>query len=290
LSRSFYASKNTNTLPLGIALALILDIPFLAMFIVIWGEKPDTMALLVLMVPLTISGFLIYISFNAQRMTYKLGEKDLYIDFPASPLRLRYEEVRDAKKVETSLKFRVFGGSWPGAHWGLFTTSNLGNVQVYTTKHVGNFILLELSDSSRVLLSPNETDEFLERIKEKLVNVVPKSEKPKPQRKDYFITLTQVAIITIAWVGLIAYIVYIYPGLPEVIPVHFDLNGIPNRWGNKNELFLLAGVAAIFPLMNAVFAFKFGKFNKGLTTFLSFVFLLTLGLFFYAVNQMVQAV
>jgi hypothetical protein len=78
--------------------------------------------------------------------------------------------------------------------------------------------------------------------------------------------------------------------LPDVIPVHFGLNGVPNRWGSKNELILLAGIATIFPVMNAVFNFKFGKYNKELTTFLSFVFLLAIGLFVIVVNQMVNAV
>ena len=290
MSRSFSASKIRNTLPIGIALALILDIPFVAMLIMIWGEKPDALALLIFLLPLTISGFLIYISYIAQRMMYTLGEKDLYVDFPASPLRLRYEEIKEVRKLETSLKFRMFGGSWPGVYWGIFTTSNIGSVQVYATRHVGSFILVDVIDGSRVLLSPEEADEFLEAIREKLITVVPLSEGFKPPRQSHHFALAKVVIVTLAWVSLIAYIGYIYPGLPDVIPVHFGLNGVPNRWGSKNELFLLAGIAAIFPAMNAVFTFKFGKYNKELTTFLSFVFLLAIGLFVLVVNQMVKAV
>lgn len=275
---------------MGIALALVLDIPFVAILISIWGAKPDALALLVFLIPVTISGFLIYTSVLARKMTYVLREEDLYVDFPVSPLRLRYEEVKGAEKVETSLRFRLFGGSWPGVHWGTFTTSNVGNVQVYATRYKGTFILLEVSDGSRVLLSPEEPDSFLKALREKTGAVSPELSGFQSSRRDRRFALGQFAIVTLAWVALIFYISSIYPGLPDVIPVHFGLNGVPNRWGNKNELFLLAGVATIFPLMNAVSAFKFGRYNRGLSAFLGVVFLLTIGLFALVVNQMVQAI
>ena len=93
----------------------------------------------------------------------------------------------------------------------------------------------------------------------------------------------------IAAIGLVAYIASVYPELPDVIPVHFGLNRVPNRWGGKVELLWFAGVAALFPALNAVFALKFGKYNKGVTAFFGFVFVLALGLFALIAHMMVQA-
>ncbi len=33
-----------------------------------------------------------------------------------------------------------------------------------------------------------------------------------------------------------------YAGLPDRIPVHFGLNGAPDRWGAKSEIFIVVGV------------------------------------------------
>ncbi len=37
--------------------------------------------------------------------------------------------------------------------------------------------------------------------------------------------------------------------LPEQIPVHFDLNGVPNRIGNRMELLLIPGIGILFYLL-----------------------------------------
>ena len=47
--------------------------------------------------------------------------------------------------------------------------------------------------------------------------------------------------------GLLALITYTvlsaYPALPDRIPVHFGLSGVPDRWGSKSELFLFVGIS-----------------------------------------------
>jgi hypothetical protein len=34
--------------------------------------------------------------------------------------------------------------------------------------------------------------------------------------------------------------------LPPVIPTHFGLNGLPNRWGSRNEVWWIAGFVVLF--------------------------------------------
>jgi uncharacterized membrane protein len=90
----------------------------------------------------------------------------------------------------------------------------------------------------------------------------------------------QVLTVAAAFVGFLAYVLWIYPSLPEIIPVHFDINWNPNRWGHKSELFIVAGIAAVFPIINTVLTLKFGRYGKGLMIFLGVMFIFIIALCF----------
>jgi len=53
--------------------------------------------------------------------------------------------------------------------------------------------------------------------------------------------LMDIAAIVI-WLLPVAYIVYIYPSLPASVPVHFDINGTPDRYGSKGEFLTVEGI------------------------------------------------
>ncbi len=40
----------------------------------------------------------------------------------------------------------------------------------------------------------------------------------------------------------LVYALYLYRGLPDIIPIHFDANGLANDFGSKNYIFLGAGL------------------------------------------------
>jgi hypothetical protein len=270
-------------------IALLIDVPFLLILLLFSGE-PKQVSFLIMILPLAISGLIVYASYSAGKMEYVLMEDELRISFPLSPLRIRYDKIRYAGKVETSLRFRLFGGSLPGAHWGIFTTSNLGKAQVYATIYKGEFVLLELMDGAKILISPREPDVLLKELRKKTNNTAPSLTTVVEAHLDRRQTYAQVAMVAIAWLAFVYYVASIYPELPEIIPVHFGLNGVPNRYGSKVELLTLVAVSALFPTLNTVFAVKFGKYTKGLTVFLSVVFLLAIGLFALVVNQILQAI
>ena len=289
MSQHFQAEDSKKSLKWAVLLALLIDVPFLLVLLLSSGE-PEPILLLIMSIPLAISALIIYSSYSAGRMEYVLDEAELRISFPLSPLKINYTKIRGAARVETSLRFRLFGGSLPGAHWGTFTTSNLGNAQVYATRYKGEFTLLELSDGKKILISPRELDAFLEALRKKVAFVTPTLTKVQEPHLDSRLAYTQIITVLIAWLALVYYVASIYPGLPEIIPVHFGLNGVPNRYGNKMEMIILVIVAALFPTLNTIFVVKFRKYNKRLTLFLSVVFLLTVCLFGFIVNQILQAI
>jgi hypothetical protein len=71
----------------------------------------------------------------------------------------------------------------------------------------------------------------------------------------------------------------IYPGLPPVIPVHWEFNGAPDRYGGKVEVLWLLGVSVVVPVMNDALCLKFGKYYRGLMVILGAAFILTIAVF-----------
>lgn len=59
----------------------------------------------------------------------------------------------------------------------------------------------------------------------------------------------------------LAYAIYVYPSLPESIPVHFGLNGEPDRYGGKNNIFM-GGLMALIILIIMELAFRFDPKKK----------------------------
>jgi len=180
---------------------------------------------------------------------------------------------------ETGLLVRLFGASWPGLHWGLFNAKDVGKIWVYSTKITGEFVVIELIDGNKIAFSPENTKKLYGALNNqrkkfgtsKMANSIYQSKR---------LVYLQVVSVVTAFLLCLGYLFWIYPTLPEIIPVHFDINMIPNGWGHKSELFLIAGIAAIFPIINSILVLKFGKYAKILTTFLGIIFISLMVLFF----------
>jgi uncharacterized membrane protein len=61
------------------------------------------------------------------------------------------------------------------------------------------------------------------------------------------------AAAIVIWLLPVAYLLYIYPSLPVSVPVHFGINGDPDRYGSKGEFlftfFILSGMSAFMYLL-----------------------------------------
>ena len=180
-----------------------------------------------------------------------------------------------------TLILRIFGGSWPGLHWGLFQTKDVGRVYAYSTKARGDFVLINLVDDTKIAITPESPESFIREVngyKDSFAKVDQKVAKLFAASKK--IVFAQVLIVASVYIFLLGYFFSIYPVLPEIIPVNFDINWNPNRWAHKSELFLMMGIASIFPIINTFLVMKFGKYGKGFTIFLGVIFTLVMILFF----------
>lgn len=278
LERVFRPSQTKSGLVWGIILLLVIDVPFF--FLLFLSFQGFTMLFAILMVVLLlVDALILSLSFLGKRMSFLIRESAFFVNFGFSKRKIPYSAIRDVKVSSTALLFRLFGASWPGLHWGLYTTKDVGKVWAYSTKMSGEFVLIELVDGNKIVVSAENPQQLYSELNGQrdrfgtstAVEALVSSKK---------LVYLQVASVVGAFFVFLGYLLWIYPSLPEIIPVHFDLNMVPNRWGHKSELFIIAGIAAIFPIINSIFVLKFGKYGKTLTIFLGIIFILLMALFF----------
>jgi hypothetical protein len=251
------------------------------LFFFLGSRGPTFFYVIIGSILLLINGLILSLPFLGKRMSYKLGVDNFTVNFGFSKRRIPYSSINKVWLSQTTLLLRLFGASWPGLHWGLYRVKDIGSVWVYSTKMRGDFVLLDLVNGKKIAISPEDPETFLNEIntkKDRFGTASPSGiEKYEPSKRTVYI---QVIAVASAFLVFLGYLLWIYPSLPEIIPMHFDFNWNPDRWAHKSELFIVAGVAAIFPVINTVLALKFGRYGKELLIFLGGVFILVIALFF----------
>ena len=280
LGKTFRPIKTRNTLVWGLIFIAIIDIPLF--FLLFLSSQESTVFFIFTgIIFLLVDGLILSLSFFGSKMTYKLGENEFTVDLGLSKRVIHYASISKVMLSHTALQLRLFGASWPGLHWGLYTTKDVGKVWAYSTKMKGDFVLINLLNGKKIVISPEDPEKFVNEInswKNKFGTANQSEvESFEISKKAVYFQVFAVAAVFIVFMG---YLLWIYPSLPEIIPVHFDINWNINRWAHKSELFILAGVAAIFPILNAVLTIKFGRYGKELTIFLGVIFISVITLFF----------
>ncbi len=264
----------------GLVLLAIIDAPLLLFFFL--GFQGPTFSLVILAVILIlVDGLVLSLGFLGKRMSYNLGDDEFTVNFGLSKRRIPYSTIRNVQLSQTTLLFRLFGASWPGLHWGLYSAKGVGRVWVYSTRMSGDFVLIEQVNGKKIAVSPENPESFLNEINAQKSRFATSSpSEVKTFEASTRVVYLQVVTVAAAFFVFLGYLLWIYPSLPEIIPVHFDFNWNPNRWAHKSELFIIAGVAAIFPAINTIVALKFGKYGKELVIFLGIIFISVIALFF----------
>jgi hypothetical protein len=278
LEKVFKPSQGKSGLVWGIILLLVIDIPFF--FLLFLSFQGLTIMFVILtVVLLLVDALILSLSLLGKRMKFIIEKNSFFVNFGFSKRKIPYSVIRDVRASSTALVFRVFGASWPGLHWGLYTTKDVGKVWAYSTKMSGEFVLIELVDGNKILVSPENPQQLYAELNGQRgrFGTATAVEAMVSSKKLVYLQVASVAGTFFVFLG---YLLWIYPTLPETIAVHFDLNMVPNRWGHKSELFIIAGIAAIFPIINSIFVLKFGKYGKTLTIFLGVIFIILMALFF----------
>lgn len=264
----------------GLVLSAILTAPFVILLVLMRRGPSQFFFFFILLFSLVI-GLLLIFTISGSRLSYEVREEELRIDFGIRKIRIPYRLMKDAQLTSLTLIFRIFGGGWPGLYWGLFRAKDAGNIQVYSTRWRGEFVVISTLDGRRIAISPAEPEKFLADIisKKAEFGTASQSEVKKSQITAIRIVHGQVLTVALAYVFFLAYFLTVYQTLPQIVPIHFDINWVPNRWADKSELLIIAALSAIFPLLNTVLVVKYGRYSKDLVLFLGVVFILIIALF-----------
>ena len=235
--------------------------------------------------------FMGYIIYSGVNMKYIIGDDKLILKIGFHEQRIPYSYIKEIRLENLSLiRLRIFGASWPGFLWGLFTIAGVGAAHLYCTRWRGDFVLIELRDGKKIGITPEKQIQFIDEVRKKAKVFSRARMKEAFKLKTHNrLVYSQVVLVIAAYVVLAAYFFSVYPMLPDTIPVHFDIYGNPNRWASKSELFLMLLLAAIFPVLNTFLTLKFGKHEKIIAFFLGITFILIITVFFGAIDCIVRA-
>lgn len=283
MSRTFKASYSKNATVWGLVLSIVISAPFFTI-LALGRYGPLLFNVVMASILAVVPALLLYMTWSGRRMSYELRDDEFRVNFGPMKFGIPYSFIRDVKTSKLTLILRLFGGSWPGLHWGLFK-ADIGRVYAYSTKRSGDIVLMNLIYGRTVAISPEKPKKFVDEIntKKHLFGTASPSDIGlfETSRKTIYV---QIIAVIVSYLIFLGYFFSVYPSLPEVIPVHFDINWNPNRWAHKSELFIMAGIAAMFPLINTVLTLKFGKYGKSLMVFLGAIFVLVITLFLVIVN------
>lgn len=289
-SKAFPAHQSSTSKYFSLIFVLIIAVPIsIILYLTLDGPLIFSAIMFTVLVGLLV--LLVYLAVAGGTARYEVSSQALRVNFGLIKKTVPYKRIVKAEVVDMNITLRLFGASLPGVHLGLFRTS-IGNVHAYATKISGAFLVLTLVDGQKIALSPDEPQRLLEAIEQKRSFFGSQNPKEiaKNEKAVSRIVYLQVLAVTAVYLVYLGYFLSVYLSLPQIVPLHFGFDGVPNRFGDKTELLWIAGIAGIFPVINAVLSLKFGKYERGFVILLGAIFIAVIVTFFAVTHYTISMV
>ncbi|MGD6850690.1 MAG: PH domain-containing protein [Candidatus Bathyarchaeia archaeon] len=283
----FPAHHSATSKYYGLIFLLIIAVP-IGIILYLTLEGPLIYSVFMFGILLGVLALLSYFVVAGGNTRYELSAKALRVNFGLLRKTVDYTRIDKVEVVNLGLSLRLFGASLPGFHWGLFRTS-VGSLHVYATKISGDFVVLTLADGEKLALSPQNPQRLLEALEQNRSLFGRQNPREIESREEALkrILYLQVIAVTAAYLAVLCYFLWVYVSLPQIVPLHFGFDGVPNRFGDKSELLWLAGILVALPVINAVLTLKFGKHERGFVLLLGAIFIVVTAVFFYVIQNIV---
>ena len=263
MTKVYYPAKRTGFI-WGILLLILIAAPLITILVILGKAHADnSMLSIILIIFLLLIALFLYFLYALKTMCYQIEADAIKLKWGAVSYTIPMTAISEVRKVQGPLiGFRTFGGSWPGYHFGLFRFRDYGQIEVYSTRLTGDLVLLRTA-AKTYLISPENVDGFLAVLHEKVelapLQLVSREVTGFSQSISFF--RDPIAIILVAAnIALLAavfiYLARLVPTLPEKIPAHWDLAGNINRYGNREELYMLPAVGALTAALPLVMGFS----------------------------------
>jgi hypothetical protein len=167
---------------------------------------------------------------------------------------------RLAPGVELAPGTRLRGFMWPGYYIGSGHDSEKGPVLCYATRPRAEQLLV-VTPTLTYAISPRDPAAFeLEyELRSRLGPTVALTQGTSlariarlPLWRDRWLWVL-LGLMALANVLLFGYVFWQYPYLPELLPLHFGIQGQVDRIGERNELFLLPIIGLVVSVVNVLF-------------------------------------
>jgi hypothetical protein len=251
----------------GLALGLGTFIVLLGLdvgFVLVLGNNPLSLAgflsLVLLLVSLPVMAVVGYRSYALLRSRYVLSRNAVLVEWGSRrivlPMRL-LDEVRAGADVPADLRPR--GLTWPGNLFGTGVVDGLGEVEFLAAAEKPGLVLLRHAEAW-LAISPADPQAFLSalasaRAEGTQEEVEPESIIPVLQRSVLLHDRLALALMAAGVAGavlLLGYLALISPQLPAQIALHFDAQGLPDRFGPSAGLLILPAIAGLTWLVNTL--------------------------------------
>jgi len=252
----------TTGLALGLSALLVLlavDAALLAVLRANPLAPAGFLSLLLLVGSLPVVVWLLYRGYGLLRSRYVLSRNAIVVEWGdrriVLPMAL-LDEVRAGAEVEAPL-LRPRGLPWPGSTVGTATIAGLGEVEFLAATAKPGLVLLRHAESW-LAISPANPTAFLDtlqalRAEGPEVTIEPESVIPAVQR--WAVLHDRLALALIGAGGLsvlllLGYLALVAGQLPPEIALHFDGQGVPDRFGPPTGLLILPAIAGLTWLVN----------------------------------------
>jgi hypothetical protein len=154
------------------------------------------------------------------------------------------------------------GPLWPGMRVGYGEMEDVGATLFFATTATSKQVVLT-TPALAYALSPADQPAFLDTLRHRL-SMGPTQSVEQASQQPVFLTwgfwsdrlgfalLTSAVVLLIALFG---YIALRYPTLADLQPLHFDVGGLPDRWGTQAQVFTLPFIGLLALIANAGLGF-----------------------------------
>lgn len=268
----FYPPRRQG-LTIGLALLgllLALDGVWLGLLIRLPDRRLSLLWGLLLLASLPVLAFIVSSLIGLARLAYILSREALIIRWGFSTITLPLSEIQDVLTTEDAAPevpslLRLRGLYWPGRLVGPGRAETFGPAYFYATRRWPDQVLV-IRGNQVYVLSPADPLAFQAALTQAKAPVPADQGVVASGRPRWTGRLRRIAYearrdrLAQALIGagcalnllLFGYLAWLYPRLPQAIPLHFDQNGVPDLYGTPAQAFILPGIGLVVLILNSL--------------------------------------
>ncbi len=205
-------------------------------------------------------GLILYWLYGLLRSEYSLDRNALIIHWGPTEQVIptgQIERVLVGADVEERIHF--YGGIWPGHCVGYGEVPDAGPTLFYATAPPRHQLYV-VTPGLTYGISPADPEGFLQSLHKRLemgpTQVVEQSSR-RPAILDWEIWGDRLALALLiggiaALLALIGLLCFRFPALPHMVPLHFDLEGSPDRLEPRGQIFIIPLIGLLALLLNGL--------------------------------------